>query len=327
MAILITGGAGYIGSHVNKLLSQNGFDTIIFDNLSTGSLELVRWGKFILGDLSNVEQLDLLFQKNKIDAVMHFAASAYVGESVIYPHKYYANNLANTINLLHAMKKYEVRRLVFSSSCAVYGNPMQSPIDEQHPQMPINPYGASKFMVERILSDYSHADNFEYISLRYFNAAGADLDGEIGEMHEPETHIIPLALKAAFELSDEFKIYGADYPTSDGTCIRDYIHVSDLAKAHFLALEYLISGGKSNVFNLSNGRGYSVRAVLNAVMDVTGRTFSISEFARRAGDPPELVGNSDKFRHLLNWKPECDDLHSMVETAWNWHKSKNFRHI
>ena len=254
--ILIVGGAGYIGAHINKMLNNQGYKTVVFDNLSFGHDDFVKWGIFEPGDLGNIQEIRGLFKKYPIDAVMHFAAFTYVGESVEDPQKYYLNNLRNTLNLFQVMLEEGVTNLIFSSTCATYGTPQEIPITETHPQKPINPYGKGKFMVEQILDDYSRAYNFNYVSLRYFNAAGADPDAEIGELHEPETHLIPLALDAAAGKREDISIFGTDYPTPDGTCIRDYIHVMDLADAHIKALEYLKKGGESDVFNLGNGQGF-----------------------------------------------------------------------
>lgn len=271
MSILICGGAGYIGSHINKLLSSAGYDTIVYDNLIYGHKEAVKWGKFIFADLANKDALRKVFSENKIDAVFHFAAFAYVGESVADPAKYYLNNVCNTINLLEAMRKYDCDKIIFSSTCATYGVPEKLPITENMPQSPINPYGATKLMVERIFKDYSAAYGLKFAALRYFNAAGADPDCEIGENHNPETHLIPLVIDAAFGKREDIKVFGTDYPTRDGTCIRDYIHVSDLAQAHLLALKYLNNGGKSDFFNLGNEVGTSVLEVIDSVKKVTGK--------------------------------------------------------
>ena len=260
--ILVTGGAGYIASHVNKFLNKKGYETIVLDNLIYKHKEFVKWGEFILGDLSNIEQLRLVFKKYPIKAVMHFAAFAYVGESVKDPQKYYLNNVKNTLNLLQVMLENNVEYIVFSSTCATYGIPKEIPIPETHFQNPINPYGQSKLIIEKILKDYSDAYGLKYVSLRYFNAAGADIETEIGEWHEPETHLIPIVLDIAIGKSKEVKVFGADYPTPDGTCIRDFIHVTDLAQAHILALDYLFKENKSDIFNLGNERGYSVMEVI-----------------------------------------------------------------
>ncbi len=320
--ILIVGGAGYIGSHINKKLSQQGYETVVFDNLSFGHTDFVKWGIFHGGDLSDIDNIREVFKKYPIDAVMHFAAFTYVGESVEDPQKYYLNNLRNTLNLLQVMLEEEVKYFVFSSTCATYGNPEEIPITESHPQNPINPYGKAKLMVEQVLADYTLAYDLNYVSLRYFNAAGADPDAEIGELHEPETHLIPLILDAATGRRDNIQIFGTDYPTPDGTCIRDYIHVMDLADAHIKALEYLQSGGESEVFNLGNGQGFSVREVIETAHKVTGRKIEVEEVDRRPGDPPVLVGSSDKAREILDWNPEYHDLSLIIETAWKWHQKR-----
>lgn len=320
--ILVVGGAGYIGSHVNKILAVNGYETAVLDNLSYGHRGFVKWGVFLPGDLSDLEQLRFVFKTYPIKAVMHFAAYAYVGESVTDPQKYYLNNLRNTLNLLQAMHEADVANIIFSSSCATYGNPVIIPINESHPQAPINPYGQSKLMVERILADYSRAYGLNYVSLRYFNAAGADPDGEIGEDHNPETHLIPLVLDVALNKAKCIKIFGDDYTTPDGTCIRDYIHVTDIASAHLLALEYLSSGGKSDVFNLGNGNGFSVKEVIEQTRIVTGKNITFEIAGRREGDPPILVSSAGKAKAVLNWRPCYPDLAEIIATAWRWHNFK-----
>ncbi len=318
--ILIAGGAGYVGAHVNKILNQQGYETLILDNLSYGHPEFTRWGTFIEGDLDSPELLDKIFQEYDIDAVMDFAAFTYVGESVEDPQKYYLNNLKNTLNLLQSMQKNGVDQFIFSSTCAVYGNPERIPLTEDHPLNPINPYGRSKLMVEQVLSDYAQAYDFNYISLRYFNAAGADPEAQIGEWHQPETHIIPLVLDVAAGKREDIKIFGTDYPTPDGTCIRDYIHVCDLGQAHLKALQFLEKNEKSEVFNLGNGNGFSVREVIDTCQEVTGKEIRAIETEARAGDPPVLVGSSDKARQILGWKPQWSDFKQIVETAWKWHQ-------
>ncbi len=321
--ILIVGGAGYIGSHLNKEINKKGIETVIFDNLSYGHRDFVKWGTFEQGDLSRIEDIRSVFRKYPIEAVMHFAAFTYVGESVEDPQKYYMNNVKNTLNLLQVMLEENVKYFVFSSTCATYGNPVEIPITENHPQNPINPYGKGKLMVETVLKDYSDAYGLKYASLRYFNAAGADPDGEIGELHDPETHLIPLILDVAISKREDVKIFGTDYNTPDGTCIRDYIHVTDLAEAHILALEYLQNGGQSDVFNLGNGNGFSVKEVIETARKITGKDINAMEADRRPGDPPILVGSSNKAREILNWNPKYDELSKIIETAWNWHKSLN----
>jgi UDP-glucose 4-epimerase len=321
--IMIVGGAGYIGSHANKLLSQTGLRTVVFDNLSRGHREAVKWGEFFLGDLAEKEQIRNCLKKHPIEAVMHFGALAYVEESMAYPAKYYHNNVACTLHLLEVMKEFHVPHFIFSSSCTVYGDPVHLPLTEEHPRVPINPYGRTKFMVEEILKDYDQAYGLKYINLRYFNAAGADFDGEIGEQHDPETHLIPRAISAALGTLGAINLYGSDYPTKDGTCVRDYIHVDDLADAHLRALEYLISHGISESLNLGNGGGYSVREVLSEVQKVGGREIKIVERGRRPGDPAQLISDSRKARQTLGWSPRYPDLKTIIETAWNWHSRRS----
>ncbi len=318
--ILIVGGAGYIGSHVNKVLHENGEETLVLDNLSYGHEEFVKWGEFVKGDLSDTELLKDIFKKYSIDAVMHFAAFTYVGESVEDPQKYYVNNLKNTLNLLAVMKEFKVNKFIFSSTCAVYGEPQKLPLSEDHPLNPMSPYGNSKLMVEKILEDYSKAYDLSYVSLRYFNAAGADPASEIGEWHNPETHLIPLILDAASGRRESVSIYGTDYPTPDGTCIRDYIHVLDLAQAHYKALKYLNEKNESQVFNLGNGNGFSVKEVIQTSQMVTGNQIKVIEDEPRPGDPPILVGSSDKAREVLGWNPQWIDLHDIISTAWDWYQ-------
>lgn len=321
--ILIVGGAGYIGAHINKQLNINEYKTLVFDNLSYGHQDFVKWGAFERGDLGNIDDIRKIFKKYPIKAVMHFAAFTYVGESVEDPEKYYRNNVCNTINLLQVMREFKVNKLVFSSTCATYGDPVEIPITETHPQNPISPYGRGKLMVENIMADYSRAYNLKYVSLRYFNAAGADPESEIGELHDPETHLIPLILDAASGKRKNIKIFGTNYSTPDGTCVRDYIHVTDLANAHLKALKYLENGGESDYFNLGNGNGFSVREVIEMARKVTGKDIIAVENDRRAGDPPVLVGSSDKIRKILKWNPEYDDLYQIILTAWMWHEKKN----
>ena len=322
--ILVTGGAGYIGSHTNKELHKRGYQTVVYDNLVYGHKESIKWGTLEIGDLSDKERLESVFKNYPIEAVIHFAAYAYVGESVTEPAKYYNNNVCNTINLLDIMRKYNVNYIIFSSTCATYGIPEKMPITEDMPQNPVNPYGATKKMVERILEDYYKAYGLHYCCLRYFNAAGADPDGEIGESHTPETHLIPLILDAASGKRESISIFGTDYPTEDGTCIRDYIHVTDLADAHIRALEYLKQGGESTCFNLGNGNGDSVRHVIEVVKQVTGKEFKVKEEKRRAGDPPVLIGSAEKAEKVLGWKPKYAEIETIVEHAWKWHENKEY---
>ncbi len=319
MKVLITGGAGYIGSHVNKYLNKLGIETVVIDNLVNGHIEFVKWGKFYKLDLSNKEAVYEVLKKEKIKAVMHFAAFAYVGESVNEPAKYYLNNVYNTLNLLEVMLKNNIDIIVFSSTCAVYGNPKYIPIDENHPKAPISPYGKSKLSVEMVLEDFSQAYGIRYASLRYFNAAGADKEAEIGEWHEPETHLIPNILDVAFGVKEYVEIFGTDYETEDGTCIRDFIHVEDLAKAHILALEYIMKKNENLVLNLGVGRGYSVKQVIKVVEEVTGKKIKVKESPRRKGDPPVLVADPSRAKELLGWKPE-NGIYDIVESAWIWHK-------
>jgi UDP-glucose 4-epimerase len=318
--ILVTGGAGYIGSHCCKELRLRGFNPITFDNLVYGYKDFVRWGDFYQGDLGIPQDIDTCFKQYRIDAVIHFAAYAYVGESVTDPLKYYENNVANTILLLQASLAHDVRYFIFSSSCATYGVPESTPIDETHPLNPINPYGRTKKMIEEILKDCDAAYGLRYNSLRYFNAAGADPEGEVGEKHKPETHLIPLILDVSAGKRKNIKIFGNDYPTGDGTCIRDYIHVTDLARAHVLALERLLDGADSDYFNLGQGNGFSVREVVERTSQVTGQEIAFKIVDRRPGDPPVLVASSKKSKEYLNWQPVYTNLEEIIRTAWNWHR-------
>ena len=319
--ILLTGGAGYIGSHTNKLLCKKGFKTVIIDNLVYGHKEHIVDGIFIEGDLSNTKCLDMVFSRYHIEGVIHFAAYAYVGESVKAPAKYYRNNVVNTLNLLDAMIKYNVPYIVFSSTCATYGIPNTIPITEDCPQHPINPYGASKLMIERILTDYAAAYNIKYCALRYFNAAGDDPEGEIGEMHNPETHIIPIIFESITGKRKEVPVFGKDYPTLDGTAIRDYVHVCDLADAHIRAFEYLKNGGHSDCFNLSANNGTSVAELIKTAKRVTGKNIPFTYYGRRAGDPAMLVGSAEKAKRVLNWQPVYSDIETIMTHAWQWHKT------
>ncbi len=321
--ILIVGGAGYIGSHINKELNKQGYQTVIFDNLSKGHKEAVRWGELFDGDLSNIEQIREVFKKYPIDAVLHFAAFIEVGESVKDPQKYYQNNFKNTLNLLQVMLENNVKKIIFSSTAATFGSPEYTPIDEKHPQNPINPYGQAKLMVEKVMRDYDVAYGLRYVALRYFNACGADVEADIGESHNPESHLIPLILDAAIGKREDIKIFGTDYPTEDGTCIRDYVHVTDLASAHILALKYLLDGGESDCFNLGNGLGFSVRQVIDAVKTVTKKDFKVTEVERRDGDPAILVASSEKVKNKLGWKPQFTDIKVIIESAWKWHQKIN----
>ena len=319
MNILVAGGAGYIGSHMCKYLAQNGHTPIVIDNLIYGHREAVKWGAFIDGKIENTDILNRVFSEYEIAAVMHFAAFAYVGESVTDPGKYYENNVAATISLLETMRRHNILKFIFSSTCATYGEPAEIPITETHPRKPINPYGRSKVMVEEILDDYQNAYGLKSISLRYFNAAGADPDGELGEDHDPETHLIPLVLQTALGKRDEIVIFGDDYPTRDGTCIRDYIHVTDLAQAHLLALEKLMNDSPGGKYNLGNCDGSSVRQVIDMAREITGKKIHSKTAERRPGDPAILIGSSDKAIKELGWRPQFADLQSILETAWYWH--------
>jgi UDP-glucose 4-epimerase len=320
MNILVTGGAGYIGSHAVRLFLERGHDVWVYDNLSFGHRAAVPADRLIVGDLHETHRIDQVLVERRIDAVVHFAAFTYVGESVQNPAKYYQNNLVNTLNLMECLRRHKVQRFIFSSTAATYGMPEAMPITEETPQLPINPYGASKLAVERALADYAHAYQWGFAALRYFNASGAHADGSIGEDHKPETHLIPLIIQAAVGQRPHVEIFGADYPTPDGTCVRDYIHVDDLAEAHLLALERLQPGQQMH-YNLGIGRGYSVREVIVAIEAATGKKVPVKEGPRRAGDPPVLVASSDKIQKDLGWKARYTDITAIVETAWNWHRT------
>jgi UDP-glucose 4-epimerase len=322
--ILVIGGAGYIGSHMVKQLLQENYEVVILDNLSTGYRRLVTGGQLIVGELGDSELLDRIFRKHKIAAVMHFAAFSLVGESVGMPLKYYRNNISETVSLIEAMIRNEVMRFIFSSTAAVYGEPRETPINEEHTCNPTNPYGVTKRCVERILADCDTAHGLKSVCLRYFNASGADPIGDIGEMHEPESHLIPLVLKSALT-QKPINIFGTDYPTPDGTCLRDYVHVTDLADAHMLALNALLEGAASTVYNLGNSVGYSVRQVIERASRVTGKNIPVMETARRPGDPAILVANSDKIKQSLGWQPQYEALETIIETAWNWHRRQSIR--
>jgi UDP-glucose-4-epimerase GalE len=317
--VLVTGGAGYIGSHACKALAKAGYTPIAYDNLVYGHREAVRWGPFVEADLSDRTTLSETLRRHQVGAVMHFAAFAYVGESMTKPQLYFRNNVVNTLTLLDTMLEAGVKRVVFSSTCATYGTPETVPIDEQAPQRPVNPYGETKLMIERALHWYGIAYGINSVALRYFNAAGADPDGEIGEAHDPETHLIPLVLDAALGRRPQIDILGTDYPTPDGSAIRDYIHVEDLADAHVKAIAYLEEGGASTALNLGTGEGQSVRAVIAAAERVTGRRIPKREAPRRAGDPPALVADPRRANAVLGWQPAMSDLDSILRTAWAWH--------
>ena len=319
--IMVAGGAGYIGSHCLWLLRQRGYDAFAFDNLSEGHRQAVLEADLVEGSLSDFELVKRTLQERDVEAVFHFAASCYVGVSVTDPSQYYDNNVATTLKLLDAMRAADVGKFIFSSTCATYGNPVQEYMDEKHPQWPINPYGWTKFVVERILADYGHAYGLKSVALRYFNAAGAHPDGVIGEHHDPETHLIPLVIHAAQGRRPDIKVFGTDYDTPDGTCIRDYIHILDLADAHLLGLEYLRDGGESAAFNLGNGAGYSVMEVIKMVEQIIGKPIPYETVARRAGDPARLVGNSARAQEVLGWRQQYGDLETIIKTAWRWHEA------
>ena len=321
----MTGGAGYIGSHTAKALSRAGYEPVVLDDFSTGHREAVKWGPLVEGSLDSADLISKVITDYKVEAVMHFAASLLVGESIAQPQKYFWNNVVNTLRLLSAMLATGVRHIVFSSSAAVYGMPAQVPIPEDHTLLPINPYGETKLMMERALHWYGVAYGLRSASLRYFNAAGADAEGDLGERHDPETHLIPLVVQAALGQRQAVEIFGTDYPTPDGTAVRDYIHVTDLAEAHVLALKYLLAGGESVALNLGTGRGYSVREVIAAVERANGgRGLPYRNAPRRAGDPSVLIAAPGRANQLLGWQPGHSDLDNIVRTAWNWHR-KNSR--
>ncbi|MDL2272426.1 UDP-glucose 4-epimerase GalE [Desulfovibrio sp. OttesenSCG-928-I05] len=305
-------------------LDKAGYEVVIFDNLSTGHEEFMHFGKGVVGDLADKNALTDLFDRHDFAAVMHFAAHAYVGESVFEPAKYYRNNVVNTLNLLEVMKAHDVGCFIFSSTCATYGDPVQLPITETHPQNPVNPYGRTKLAVEWMLRDFDRAYGMKYCALRYFNAAGAapqEMNAGIGEIHTPETHLIPLVLQAALDPGKTVKVFGTDYDTRDGSCIRDYVHVCDLADAHILSMERLFAGEASTVYNLGNGDGYSVKEVIDCAAKVTGRDIAVQASPRREGDPATLVGNAEKARHELGWKQNFSSLDAIIGTAWDWEQS------
>ena len=316
--ILVIGGAGYIGSHMVLQLAHAGYDVVVFDNLSNGRRDAVLAGELVIGDLADRAALSRLFMAHRFDAVMHFASSIQVGESMQLPARYYANNVCNTLHLIETMIEHGVQRLIFSSTAAIFGDPIRIPIDEAHPRQPVNPYGWSKWMVEQILADCERAHGLRSVALRYFNAAGAHPDGLLGERHEPETHLIPLVLQAASGRRAHIGVFGTDYDTPDGTCIRDYIHVQDLADAHLLALDWLMQGKGSAAFNLGNGSGFSIREVIDTVEEVTGQRVAVQDLPRRPGDPAVLVADSTYARATLGWRPQYTDLHDIVQHAWLW---------
>ena len=324
--ILVTGGAGYIGSHVVLALQKERYNVIILDNLSEGHPELVKdvlQVELIVGDTNDRLVLDELFARYDIAAVMHFAAYTAVGESVTNPGRYYRNNVVGTLTLLEAMLAANITKFVFSSTCAIYGMSQQIPMMENHPHDPLSPYAVSKAMIEQILQDFDRAYSLKSVSFRYFNASGANLQGKLGEDHNPETHLIPLALLTALKIQNSLSIFGTDYDTPDGTAVRDYIHVDDLASAHVLGLEYLLEEGKSDIFNLGNGNGFSVREVIETAKKVTQINFPVQESERRPGDPPILVGSSEKVRNTLGWRPKYPDLETIVSHAWYWHQKRH----
>lgn len=320
MNILVIGGAGYIGSHMVKKLGRMGCQVTTLDNLSNGHRDAVLCGTFVEGDLADSVLLEQLLSAERFDAVMHFASFIQVGESVEQPAKYYENNVTNTLRLLGAMRKANIKRFIFSSTAATFGTPQYTPIDENHPQNPINPYGRSKLMVEQMLDDFDRAYGLKSVCLRYFNAAGADPEGELGERHSPETHLIPLVLQAASGKRPHISIYGRDYDTPDGTCIRDYVHVSDLCEAHWLGLQSLMGGAGSQHYNLGNGNGFSVQEVIDTAKWVTGKPISVLDAPRRSGDPNRLVANAMRAKQFLGWEPQFTDLRTIVTHSWEWEK-------
>ena len=320
--ILVVGGAGYIGSHMVLDLVRDGYPVVVLDNLSRGHRELVPGGEFVQGDLGNPADLERIFRDHDIRAVMHFAAHSLVGESVEQPLVYYRNNVANSITLLEAMQQAGIRHFIFSSTAAVYGEPVETPITEDHPCLPTNPYGATKLAVERLLQDVGAAGGMSFSILRYFNAAGADASGKIGERHQPETHLIPLVLQVATGRRQSIRIYGEDYPTPDGTCLRDYIHVSDLTRAHMLALEALLDGAGNSTYNLGNSTGYSVRQIIETARDITGHPIPAVIGDRRAGDPAILIADSGRIRETLGWRPRYENIGDIIRSAWAWHQQE-----
>lgn len=319
MAILVTGGAGYIGSHTVKEINSLGEKVIVYDNLVKGHRDSVKDNVLVVGDLFDTDTLDRTMKNYNIDAVIHFAAYSLVGESMQNPEKYYTNNVGATLNLLKVMRQNGVNNIVFSSTAATYGEPTKVPITEDLATVPTNVYGRTKLVIEGILKDYHEAYGLNYTALRYFNAAGAHIDGNIGEDHEPESHLIPIIMQVLTGKREKLSIYGTDYPTPDGTCIRDYIHVTDLAQAHVLALKNIKNGGESGSYNLGNGKGFSVREIIDTVEKVTGKKVNVEESPRRAGDPAVLIASSDKIIEELGWKPRFNKIEDIIETAWRWH--------
>lgn len=324
MKILVCGGAGYIGSHMCKMLAQQGYQVTVFDNLSTGHREACQWGNFVHGDLLDPRALQALFAASEFAAVFHFSARSLVAESVANPALYYLNNVVGTLNLLEAMRACEVSQFVFSSSASIFGNPQKELIDETHCRLPINPYGETKLLVERALTYYAQAYGLNSVSLRYFNAAGADPDSTIGESHTPETHLIPNVLKAALSEGKRLKVFGNDYPTSDGTCVRDYIHINDLCQAHLLGLKHMDNHRGAHGFNLGNGRGFSILDIIKTSEEVTGRKIPYDLEPRRPGDPPSLVADSRRAREILGWQPRHAEISDIIRSAWAWHRKQRF---
>lgn len=325
MKILVTGGAGYIGSHIVKTLGEKGHDIVVYDNLSYGHKWALLYGRLIVADLADRDSLDSVFKREKFDSVIHMSAYVVVDESIREPIKYYRNNFVNALNLIDTCLKNGVNTFLFSSTAAVYGIPDKVPVTEDTPLAPINPYGASKVMVERVLNDVNLSNNFRYISLRYFNVAGADPLARIGQARKDATHLITVSLRTALGRRETLNIFGTDYPTPDGTCIRDYIHVDDLADAHIFALEYLASGGESRIYNCGYGHGYSVKEVVEKVIEVTGVRFPVKNVDRRPGDPPELIADASKLKEELGWEPRHDDLEYIIKTAWEWEKKMSLK--
>ena len=324
MKFLVCGGAGYIGSHMVRYLLKRDHEVAVYDDLSTGHRESVPADILVVGDIGDALSLNAVFAKHRFDAVMHFCARSLVGESVSKPYLYYTNNVARTLVLLEAMQSAGVDRLVFSSTAAVFGNPQTPLITEQHPTEPINPYGQSKLMVEKILADAANAYGLRSVALRYFNAAGADPSGEIGEAHSPETHLIPNVLRSLLGQGSALKVFGDDYDTRDGTCVRDYVHVNDLASAHLKAVEFMLDHEGAHIFNLGNGEGFSVREVIAAAERATGQEVCYEIVARRPGDPPTLVASGQRARELLGWQPEFTRLDDILTSAWNWHTKPDY---
>ncbi len=320
MKILVAGGAGYIGSHTVKELIQEGFELVVFDNFSTGKKELLVGGELVVGDLMDFESIREALRSKKIEAVLHFASLIQVGESYKDPQKYYTHNLISSLNLLAAMLESEVNNFIFSSTAAVYGKPQEIPIPESHPLNPFNPYGCTKFFIEKILQDYERAYGLKFISLRYFNAAGSDPDGRLGEMHEPETHLIPNILLFLLGKKKSFDLFGTDFPTEDGTAVRDYIHVTDLAKAHVLALKKLLKSSQSDFINLGANKGYSVLEIIKKTEEITGKKIAYREKPKREGDVPVLLASKEKAEKILGWELYHSDIETIIETAWNWHQ-------